>query len=419
MAVRPPTRPRLPATRRPDAPSAADVQRLPAPVPRAGSVAEGVAPDQLGYLFDDATPPIPAVASDAPHELGTALANARLAGAGDGSVRAMLARKVCRLLPDLPPDGRDKATAVALRTLEQLAQDHVVRVRAALASAIKDIACAPPSVVNTLARDVERTVAEPVLHCCATLTDADLLAIIAARGESWALSAIARRRTVSGPVSAAIAGAGCPEATGVLLDNAGAVIEEPTLDRLVADAAEHRAFQEKLARRAALPRRLAVRLATFVDRSVLEVLKSRPDFDDATAAEIVAAVRRRVDWVESQDPRETPERRAIRLHRRGLLDETAIGDALSWEEVEFVRTALALRAAVAPATVDEILASRSARAVTALVWRAGLTMRAAMQIQARAADIPPRAMLNARQGTDFPLSTAEMARTLAIYGIAA
>lgn len=394
--------------------------------PAARRPPEGVDGALLDYLFDDVAPPppvdvaAPATARDhaaAGRRVGEALARSRLTGAGDVVVRELLATKLCRLLPDLSPDARDTATAMAVRALEQLAADHVTRVRAALASAIKDIACAPPNVVVTLARDVERSVAEPVLHCCATLTDQDLLSIIASREESWALSAIARRQRVSAPVSAAIAERDDAIATGVLLDNTGATIAEPTLERLVEGAAARRAWQEKLARRPALPRRLAVRLASFVDRSVLEVLRARPDFDPETADEIVAAVRRRVDWVEERDPTESPEHRAMRLHRLGLLDEIAIGDALSWGEIGFVRTALALRASVPLNLVRDILDSKSARGVTALAWRAGLSMRAAMQIQARGADIPPRRMLNARQGTDYPLPPAELLRILSVYGV--
>lgn len=392
------------------------VRLLPGPAERARDD-DGVAPELLDYLFDGPAEP-GVVRPNAGTEVGRVLAESRLAGWGDESVRAVLATKLCRLLPDLPPDGRDTVTQVALRTLEQLARDHVAHVRAALASAIKDIGCAPPAVVQRLARDVERCVAEPVLHCCATLTDADLLAIIESQPATWALSAIAGRPQVSAPVSAAIVDAGDAQATGVLLDNSGAVIPEPSLERLVEEAAGRPAWQPRLARRPALPPRLAVRLAAFVDQSVLEILRGRSDFDAATAAEIATAVRRRVDWIEERDPAEPPERRAVRLHRLGRLDETAIGDALSWNEAGFVRAALALCAVVPPAAVDAILAARDARAVTALVWRAGFSMRCAMQVQAVAAGIPPRAMLNARQGTAFPLTPGDMTRALKTYGIA-
>ncbi|MGQ9365782.1 DUF2336 domain-containing protein [Azospirillum sp. ST 5-10] len=404
-------RPRPPATQAQarGAPLAPPTAPAPVCAPSSGP-GEGVDAGDMDYLFADGR-------ADAAHELGDALAQSRLAGLGHDSVRAMLARKLCRLLPDLPPDGRETVTGVAFRALERLANDHVTQVRAALATAIKDVACAPPAVARRLAHDVERCVAEPILHRCATLTDDDLLAVIASQPAAWRLAAIAGRRTVSGPVSEAIAATGDGAAAGVLLDNDGAIIPEPALERLVEASAEQRFLQAGLARRAALPRRLALRLAGFVDRSVLDLLRRRPDFDDATVAEIAATVRRRVDWVAVRDPAEDEAARAARLLRGGALDETAIGDALSWNEVPFVRAALALRAAVAPDVVDGILASGDARAVTALVWRAGFGMRCAMQIQARAAGLSPRDMLNARGGTDFPLTPAEMARHLARFGV--
>lgn len=402
-----------------------DLPPVLSPVPSArtpgvSSLDDGVAAEEMGYLFDgaDAAPPAESRGNKRAGEaLGELLTQSRLAGMADGGVRQMLARKLCRLLPDLPADGRDAATRVALKALEQLARDHAEHVRAALASSIKDVACAPPSVVRTLARDIERSVAEPVLRYCVTLTDADLLEIIAARGETWALAAVARRAHVSAPVSEAIIDTGDAAATGVLLDNDGAVIAEPALERLVEDAARRGDWHDKLARNRALPPHLAVRLAQFVDQSVVAMLRRREDFDDETISDIADTVRRRVDWIETRAEGETAESRAIRLHRQDRLDETAIGDALSWEETGFVEAALSLRAAIPPAVVGRILSGRNPRAVTALVWRAGLSMRCAMQIQARAAGIPPSRMLNARQGTAYPLSADEMMAALALYGV--
>lgn len=426
------------AARRDSAPDRSLAPGLPDPgssvpllsVVGAGEDAGGVAPEEMGYLFDEPSPPAPAPGSqknerprdpafrgNAARMLGDALTQSRLAGMADGGVRQMLARKLCRLLPELPDDGRDAVAQVAFKALEQLARDHAENVRAALASAVKDVACAPPALVRTLAQDVERSVAEPVLHYCATLTDADLLAIIAARGESWALAAVARRGRVSAPVSDAIVGKGDVEATGVLLDNSGAVIDEPTLERIVEDAADRREWQDKLAGRPGLPPRFAVRLAQFVDDSVMRILRKRDDFDEATISEITAVARRRVDWIEAGRRDETPEARAVRLYRLDKLDETAVGDALSWEETAFVEAALSLRASAPPATVRRIMQANNPRAVTALAWRAGLTMRCAMQIQSRAAGISPSRMLNARNGAAYPLSPAEMVETLALYGL--
>jgi hypothetical protein len=73
-----------------------------------------------------------------------------------------------------------------------------------------------------------------------------------------------------------------------------------------------------------------------------------------------------------------------------------------------VRAALAAKAKIAPEKVESILGSRSGKAVTALAWKAGFSMRTAVLIQRRIAGIPPDKMLNARDGIDFPLSTQEL-----------
>jgi hypothetical protein len=56
--------------------------------------------------------------------------------------------------------------------------------------------------------------------------------------------------------------------------------------------------------------------------------------------------------------------------------------------------------------------------VTALAWRANLSMRQALQLQLRVAHIPPTAALNPRGGTDYPLTPAEMEWQLGLFGTA-
>ena len=114
---------------------------------------------------------------------------------------------------------------------------------------------------------------------------------------------------------------------------------------------------------------------------------------------------------------EKPSNRAARLHDDGHLDETAIMDALSEGDRLFVTMALAKRAGTTVAVVDRVLATHGARPVTALVWRAGLSMRTARQIQLRLAQIPPKDVLNPRNGTDYPLAEADMRWQLDYFGI--
>ena len=48
------------------------------------------------------------------------------------------------------------------------------------------------------------------------------------------------------------------------------------------------------------------------------------------------------------------------------------------------------------------------KALTALTWKAGLSMRTAIQVQLRVARVPPTEVLNAKDGTDYPLSDDEL-----------
>jgi uncharacterized protein (DUF2336 family) len=375
---------------------------------------EDARPELLYYLAID--PAVEVRREVAANPAAPSQASALLARDADESVRSLLAGKLARLLPDLSREAHSQLFQLTVRTLEQLARDQAVGVRQALATSLKDVACAPPELCLHLARDIEHEVAEPILHYCATLTDKDLLSIIADQPKSWVLSAIAQRDGVSGPVSAALYNAGDAAASTALLDNSGALIPEHTLAGMVEDSIGYPDWQAPLARRPKLPGRLAVRLAEFVDQHVLMILRQRRDLDAETVREVVSVARRRMDYRDQRTEGESPEQRARRLFTIGQLDESAISDALSWNDMVFVKLGLALLAGIVPAIVDDIIAAQSPKGVTSLAWRAGLSMRCAMQLQSRAANIPPRMLLNARNGFDYPLTPVEMTWQLEFYG---
>ena len=403
------------------------------PRPGGGKTAGGDAdaPDleSLDYLFD--TPPAgqkrgaspPAETDSAEAEAAVPALPVPAAGeelfdlSGPDPVRAALASRLSRLLPSLSRGGRDRVFELTCMALERLARDEATVVRVALATSIQDIACAPPSVCLRLAQDVERVVAEPILRCCAALGDAELLAIIKGQPASWAVAAIAGRQRVSEPVSAAVCEFGDSEATGILLDNHGAEISDVTMADLVEEARHLADWQGRLVRRPMLPRRLALRLAGFVDHAALDTLRGREDFDSTTVRDIVRVARRRIDWLNATDPNEGPERRATRMMRKGTLDEAAFEDALSWKQFDFVRAGLAQRSGIPPLMVEKILGSRSGRAITALAWRAELPMRTAFLLQKEMVMIPPAQFVYPREGAGYPLTAAEMEWQLEFFGV--
>lgn len=350
----------------------------------------------------------------------------------DEAVRAELAQKVARLLPGLTTDAQDEANRRVIAMLEKLAQDEAVRVRAVVAEAVRSVENVPPEMIKRLARDAELIVASPVLRFSPLLTDDDLLDIITSGPQSGALAAIAQRRDVRSRVSDAIVAADDEPAVAALLANKSAQIREETLDLIVESAATRTTWHEPLVRRPSLPARAAKRIAGFVADSLLSILKNREDLPRETREQVTAAVAERLAATEEaakkeaakaappkeeeEDEGETAEEKVTRLKKEGKLDEDAVDDALHAGQRAFVRAALAVLAEVPVDVVDKILAARSPKGVMAITWKANLPVRLAVQIQTRIGGIAPRAALQARGGTAYPLTVDEMTWQIEFFG---
>lgn len=369
-----------------------------------------VPPEILYFLAEDTAPEVRRQV--AANQATPVQADVVLARDNDDDVRCRLAEKIAKLTPDLVPDERDRVWTHTIEVLEILANDQLAQVRQILSETLKDIATVPRQVICALARDGEIAVARPVLEFSPLLTDDDLLEIIRGSAPTGAVSAISRRAGIGEAVSDAIHQSGESAAVAELLANPSAQIREETLDRIIEDAADVPEWHPPLVARPILPKGAAARIARYVAESLLAKLTQRQDLDAETAAEVEAVVRYRID-VESDcsDPAE----RARQLHDKSLLGEETIGGAISANDRSFVVAALALRAGVADSVAVNILGSHSARAVVSLVWKAGLGMRTAMQVQLRMAGVSPQDMLNARDGVHFPLSDEDMDWQLELF----
>ena len=368
-----------------------------------------VRPEILFYLADDADSGVRRAVAE--HRATPRQADLILTRDDDESVRERLAAKIVALVPEFSNEERQKIRALSDKVLDTLARDQAVKVRQIVAEALKDSVHAPLAVIQKLARDMEIQVAGPILEHSPLLTDEDLLEIIAAGPIRGALNAIAKRRQLSDTLSdgvavAALANPGA-ESNSVrrLLQNQSAQIREDTLDRILDQASRVPAWHEPLVQRPTLPMKAIKRLAAFVGRSLLEALQQRPDLDAATAKDVAKAVQRRLE-AEGAGTEAPP------------VGEEAIAAAIGAGKRDAVAAALARDAKLPAGVVSAILASKSAKAVTALAWRAKLPMRQALQLQLRVAHIPPTAALNPRGGTDYPLTPAEMEWQLGLFGTA-
>src|SRR5262249_7988889 len=150
-----------------------------------------------------------------------------------------------------------------IETLEYLAGDSAVRVRAILADEIKHLTNVPKHVVLALAHDLEQVVAAPILEYSPLLSDADLIEIIACGQVREALTAVARRRPLSQNVSQFLVKSLDVSAVAALLVNPEAKIRKDTLERVVAEAEKIESWHLPLALRADLSARAIKRIAGF------------------------------------------------------------------------------------------------------------------------------------------------------------
>jgi uncharacterized protein (DUF2336 family) len=344
--------------------------------------------------------------------------NHLLAGDGDEEVRAVLAVKMGKVLPGLLNVEREHISSLTLATLERLARDEVARVRAILAEAIKHLDCVPKETVLLLARDVEQIVSRPILEYSPLLSDRDLLEIVANAEARGALSAIARRRNLSPRVSDAIVKSLNIPAVAALLMNTDLSLRKSTLDMIIANAAQTKEWHGPLAFRPELSSAMVRRLASFVGASLIEALARRRGLDRKTQ-DILA---RQVGEKLAADPMvaevtAVPKNELEAALGDKVLDDEFFDEAAMQGQRETIVLGLASLAKVRKEDVRKILDSGSARPLTALVWRAKLSMRTAFKIQTLIMKLKGSEVLPARRGVDFPMGDDEMLWHLAYFNI--
>jgi uncharacterized protein (DUF2336 family) len=345
-------------------------------------------------------------------------ANRLLAEDGDDEVRVELARKIGRLMPSLPQDGRSRMRALTIETLEKLAKDQLPRVRAVLSEEIKLLDCVPKRVVKQLARDVE-SVSAPILEYSPLLSDADLIEIITTAQARHALKAIARRSPLGANVSEAIGSVLDEPSVAELLSNSSAEIRQRTLDKIIEHATKVRAWHLPLVLRSDLSQRAIRRIAGFVGASLIQRLTERHRLDEETQTVLNKQLRAHIESGDLDSGRESSSSEAERLFRAGKLDDVFVESAAEAGRRETVITSLSLLAKVPAETARRIVQSGIAKAITALAWRAGLPMRVAFKIQTYVMHLPADELLPARGGVGFPLTEDEMRWHLGYFEVKA
>ncbi len=67
--------------------------------------------------------------------------------------------------------------------------------------------------------------------------------------------------------------------------------------------------------------------------------------------------------------------------------------------------------------IRRIIDARSGKAITALVWKAGLSMRTALEVQKFIGHVPRPDLVLARNGVDYPMDAEEMRWHLQFFDV--
>ncbi|MDA0785343.1 MAG: DUF2336 domain-containing protein [Proteobacteria bacterium] len=377
----------------------------------------------------------------------------------DDRVRSDVAGKIATSSLTMKESEQTNVYKVTMQALEILAGDQLVRVRQILAETMKDSTGAPVHIVEKLALDRDLTVSGLILEHSPILSDEFLIRVLNSEPVQGALKAISRRVALGEEVADAIVNSGDTEAVAELLGNESAQIREETLDRIVDQAPGQPGWHGPLVQRSGLHVDAMRRIADIVSETLLVELKKRADLDDKSMAAIDEVIQRRLDgrsiedlaeiwsgassrskatagvedpdWAKSKgetrpapvaddpmDPDWASEKtasmdpaqvkHAAKLHKKGLLGEKHVSVALNDGETDFVIAAISLLADVPQGVVRKAASLQNAKALVALAWKSGLTMRLAIRLQMNLAKIPPSGVLRATASDGYPISPEEM-----------
>jgi len=312
------------------------------------------------------------------------------------------------------PRGHDKQL---LQAMNRLANDELAVVRRNLTKSLLGHRNPPVSILSTLARDLDREVAEPVLTGAPELSEQLLREIIENYPPPWVLKAVAQRKQLGPKLTGDIISHRDVEANGIILDNDGAEIPAASFGVLVEMAEQNPHLQEPLALHPGLPRDDALRLAYFSGERILDLLKMAKRVDPVLTRQLAHLTAQHLAHTRRIATYQDAVEEAARLERMGAITDEWLTERLKPDDPTLLIGILALRARAHPLIVKRILRSESGKAITAITWKAGFSMRTAREIMQRVAKLPSDKVLSARGGTDFPMTSRDMAWYLEFYGI--
>ncbi len=158
--------------------------------------------------------------------------------------------------------------------------------------------------------------------------------------------------------------------------------------------------------------RTVMRIATFVSAALMETLIERNSGQKDVVEKLRKTVRSRIEKGELGGPEvkevEPALERAEADFQKGALDEMRIDKALSDGDNAYVRYGLAFMSELTQETVSKMLNTGSSKAITALVWKAGLSMSTAVLVQQKIGRLSGSKLLKPTADGGYPLNQDDL-----------
>jgi uncharacterized protein (DUF2336 family) len=294
---------------------------------------------------------------------------ARLLSDPSSEPRVELVGKLARELegPRLAPGELELAQQI----VRALAKDVELAVRIALAHSLRHTPHLPHDVAVRLAEDVE-AVELPILTDSLLLTDEDLIEIVR-RGSSPKQAAIARRPSLSEPVSGALVAHADERAVALLMSNETASISEASLNHAADRFSGSLVVKERMVRRRSLPMAVAERLVVMVSQRLQDHLVRRHELPPGIASDIVLRGRERaVIRLSSGADEKDLIALVTQMQESGRLTPSLILRALCMGDIAFFEVAMATKAAVPVENAQALIHDAGRKGLVSLYRKAGM-----------------------------------------------
>lgn len=287
--------------------------------------------------------------------------------------RARAATKLCQAVESIAITETDRIAAQKI--LRVLAEDAAMKVRGALATALKASTLLPRDAAMRLARDVE-TVAVPVISFSPVFTDEDLIEVLSFASVEKQV-AVAGRPRLSERVTGVICEKGVEEAVAAVCANDNAAIGEIALGKALQRFPKSRSVPVAMVRRKTLPLAISEKLIALVEGDLRKELVERHAVRPETARALSGSARERitVDLVDQAAGAADLQAFAAHLNQRGRLTPSLMLRALARGQMAFFEFCLSELSGVPHQRTWLMVHDAGPLGLQAIYERAGLPSR--------------------------------------------